>query len=429
MAGRVVTAPLRVGSLCSGYGGLEMGVELALGPIEHVWHGEFDAAASAVLAARWPGVPNIGDIAAVTAAGAWGDMAPIDILCAGYPCQPFSSAGLRKGTDDPRNRWPDVWEAVRALRPRLVVLENVRGHLSRGFDAVVSSLAGLGYLGRWGCVRASDTGAPHRRERLFIVAWPAEEGAPWLHGADLAGPLAELALLPTPKASDAKRNGSPGEQARNSPSLSAISILLPTPSACRAGNNRGGAQGRVGPVRPSLDQIGKLLPTPVSSLGRGSGFPSADTAADRRDNPARTFGLDDAVALLPTPLASAGAKGGPSQRGSKGDLALPAAVQDEHWGAYGEAVRRWEQVIGRVAPEPTIPGRTRPQLSPRFVEWMMGLPDGHVTGVIGKRTDALRVLGNGVVPQAAALALRQLLAEPEQPAWEQPELPVIHVAA
>lgn len=61
-----MTAPLRAGSLCSGYGGLEMGAELVLGPLEHVWHGEYDAAPSAVLAARWPGVPNLGDIAAVT---------------------------------------------------------------------------------------------------------------------------------------------------------------------------------------------------------------------------------------------------------------------------------------------------------------------------------------------------------------------------
>ncbi|WP_246634910.1 DNA cytosine methyltransferase [Actinoplanes hulinensis] len=415
---------LRAGSLCSGYGGLELGAAVALGPIEPVWHGEFDSAPSAVLAARWPGVPNLGDIAAVTAAGGWAGLGPIDVLLAGYPCQPFSYAGPRGGLDDPRNRWPDVWAAIRALRPRLVVLENVRGHLGLGFDVVTASLAAIGYVGRWRCVRASDTGAAHQRERLFAVAWPQEEAAPRLRGTDPAGPVTGLPLLPTPKASDARRNGSPGEQARKSPGLSAVE---------------------------------HLLPTPVSTLGRGSGFPSPATAAARLHDPDRTFGLDDAIALLPTPKATDtgtegrragegfrpplsqvvfdqvnrllptpratdGVKGGPNQRGSAGDLALPAAVQPDRWGAYAPAIARWEQVIGRPAPEPTIAGRNRRQLSPRFVEWLMGLPAGWVTDVLDKRTDALRVLGNGVVPQAADLAVRLLLTEPVAPAHVQPDL-------
>jgi DNA (cytosine-5)-methyltransferase 1 len=79
-------------------------------------------------------------------------------------------------------------------------------------------------------------------------------------------------------------------------------------------------------------------------------------------------------------------------------------------------------VIGRPAPEPTITTGSRRQLSPLFVEWLMGLPAGHVTDVVAKRGDALRVLGNGVVPQAAALALRMLLTEPERPSHVQPDL-------
>lgn len=416
--------PLRAGSLCSGYGGLELGAALALGPIEHVWHGEYDAAPAAVLAARWPGVRNLGDIAAVTAASGWAGLPAIDVLLAGYPCQPFSYAGPREGLDDPRNRWPDVWAAIRALRPRLVILENVRGHLGLGFDVVTASLAASGYVGRWRCVRASDAGAAHQRERLFAVAWPADEAAPRLRTTGPAGPVTGLPMLPTPKASDAKRNGSPGEQARKSPGLSAV---------------------------------GHLLPTPVSTLGRGSGFPSPATATARLNSPDRTFGLDDAVALLPTPTAqnshgnatngrgapllpgavqllptpraTDGAKGGPNQRGSAGDLALPAAVQPERWGVYAPAIARWEQVLGRPAPDPTIAGRNRPQLSPLFVEWLMGLPAGWVTGVLGKRTDALRVLGNGVVPQAAGLALQLLLTETGTPRHTQSDLFDLEAAA
>ena len=113
--------------------------------------------------------------------------------------------------------------------------------------------------------------------------------------------------------------------------------------------------------------------------------------------------------LLPTPRATDGEKGGPNQRGSSGDLALPAAVQPGRWGQYGAAITRWERVIGRTAPEPTEPGRTgKPRLSPRFVEWMMGLPEGHVTDLLS-RNDALRVLGNGVVPIQAAAGYRGLV--------------------
>lgn len=442
---------LRVGSLCSGFGGLEMGAALALGPLEHVWHAEFDAAPSAVLAHHWPGTPNLGDITKVTDGtsefGGWADLPPIDVLCAGYPCQGESDAGLRRGEDDPRFRWPDVHAAVRALRPRLVILENVRGHLNRSFPRVVRDLAAIGYVGRWRCVRASDAGAAHRRERLFVVAWPEEEGPFRLPGTDLVGLAGDgVTLLPSPTATDGQGgarqvvNGRVG--ADHGPRLRDVVALLPTPTAERAGYNVGGAAGRVGPVRPSLDQIDRLLPTPRARDGKG------------RDPNPRGVDLNEAVhRLLPTPKASDGAKGGPNQRGSKGDLTLPSAamllptptVADsrasrnatagrvkpggafapgwtlsdvayaDRWGAYAPAIARWEQVIGRPAPEPTIAGRNRRQLSPLFVEWLMGLPAGHVTDVITKRSDALRVLGNGVVPQATALALRLLLAEPVTP--------------
>ncbi|TMZ53399.1 DNA cytosine methyltransferase, partial [Klebsiella pneumoniae] len=89
---------------------------------------------------------------------------------AGYPCQPFSNAGKRKGTDDPRHIWPWIARAIGVLRPRFIVLENVAAHVRRGFDVVSEDLATLGYDTAWSVVRASDVGAPHRRERLFIVA-------------------------------------------------------------------------------------------------------------------------------------------------------------------------------------------------------------------------------------------------------------------
>lgn len=90
-------------------------------------------------------------------------------------CQPFSNAGHRKGTNDERHLWPHVHTAIRVLRPHLVVLENVTGHLGLGFDRVLADLTEIGYDAEWTTIRASDVGAPHHRERLFILAYPDGE--------------------------------------------------------------------------------------------------------------------------------------------------------------------------------------------------------------------------------------------------------------
>lgn len=177
----------RIGSLCTGYGGLDLAVS-ELFNAETVWLSEFDKHAATVCDVRFPGIPNLGDLTTVD----WAAVEPVDILTAGYPCQPFSHAGNRKGTADDRHIWPHIANAIRVLRPRLVVLENVAGHVSLGLDTVLSDLASLGFDAEWGTVRASDIGAPHRRERLFIVATDAENdgrersGVAWSGWAGLA---------------------------------------------------------------------------------------------------------------------------------------------------------------------------------------------------------------------------------------------------
>ena len=134
---------------------------------ETVWTCEFDKHASKVIDAHFD-VPNHGNLKTTD----WTQVEPIDILTAGYPCQPFSHAGSRKGADDERHLWPYIKEIIGILRPRFVVLENVRGHFGLGFREVLSDLASIGYDARWTLIRASDVGAPHRRERLFILAYP-----------------------------------------------------------------------------------------------------------------------------------------------------------------------------------------------------------------------------------------------------------------
>ena len=157
---------LTVGSLFSGIGGLDLGLERA--GMRVIWQSEIDSYACRVLAKHWPEVPNHGDIKRVD----WADVARPDVLCGGYPCQPFSLAGARKGEEDPRHLWPWVREAIRVLRPRYAILENVRGHLSLGGPTVIGEIASLGYCAEWRIVSAASVGANHRRDRIIIVAYP-----------------------------------------------------------------------------------------------------------------------------------------------------------------------------------------------------------------------------------------------------------------
>ena len=157
---------LKIGSLCTGYGGLDLAVE-AYFDAETIWCAEIDKYASQVIEQRL-NITNHGNIKDID----WASLQPIHILTAGYPCQPFSHAGYRKGTDDERHIFPFILEAISTLRPRYAVMENVRGHLSLGLKEVLEGLASIGYDARWEIVRASQVGAPHQRARLFIVAYP-----------------------------------------------------------------------------------------------------------------------------------------------------------------------------------------------------------------------------------------------------------------
>ena len=157
---------MKIGSLCTGYGGLDMAVEAYFGA-ETIWCAELDKYASQVIKQRFD-VPNYGNIKEIK----WNELPSIDILTAGYPCQPFSHAGERKGINDERHLFPYILEAISNLHPRFVVMENVRGHLSLGLAEVLKGLSSIGYDARWDLIRASDVGAPHQRARLFIVAYP-----------------------------------------------------------------------------------------------------------------------------------------------------------------------------------------------------------------------------------------------------------------
>ena len=159
-------------SLCSGYGGLERGIDLAGVGARVVAYVEVEAFAVANLVAKM-------EEGRLDPAPIWSDLKTfpleifrnrIDILVGGYPCQPFSTAGQRQGRDDPRHLWPYVLKAVDSIRPLRVFFENVEGHVTRGLSEVLEDLEGIGYRSEWGLFSAEEVGAPHRRRRVFIMA-------------------------------------------------------------------------------------------------------------------------------------------------------------------------------------------------------------------------------------------------------------------
>lgn len=160
---------LTVGSLFSGIGGLDLGLERA--GMEVIWQSEIDPYACKVLAKHWPEVVNHGNIKEIN----WQEVKRPDVICGGYPCQPFSTAGKRRGEEDPRHLWPWVRTAISELRPKYAILENVRGHLSMGGLTVIAELASIGYDAEWRIVSAASVGANHRRDRIIIVAYPSSE--------------------------------------------------------------------------------------------------------------------------------------------------------------------------------------------------------------------------------------------------------------
>jgi DNA (cytosine-5)-methyltransferase 1 len=160
-----------IGSLFSGVGGLELGLEACgLGPV--LWQCDSDPAARAVLARHWPEVRRYEDVREVIT----GAVAPVAVLCGGFPCQPVSVAGKRQGQKDPRWLWPFFAAVVARLRPGLVFIENVPGLRSAGLRDVLADLADLGYDAQWDVFSAAEVGAPHLRRRFFLLAHTHGEG-------------------------------------------------------------------------------------------------------------------------------------------------------------------------------------------------------------------------------------------------------------
>lgn len=165
-------------SLCTGTGGLDEAVIASFGgDAEVAYFSEINGDLSQWYQERHPDAVALGDIKQVADAqlASIGIVYPFTIITGGIPCQPWSQAGKGLGKDDPRHLWPDMLRAIRLVRPRYVILENVRGFLQRAAPDVLGDLASVGYDTEWSCVSAEEVGAPHKRERLFVLAWPATD--------------------------------------------------------------------------------------------------------------------------------------------------------------------------------------------------------------------------------------------------------------
>ena len=290
-----------------------------------------------------------------------------------HNCTDVSLAGVRTGLREGTRSgvWTHCARAADALRPSLIIIENVRGLLNAGADspvescpwcvgdeeqpalralgAVLGDLADLGFDAEWLGIPASDRriGAPHERWREFIIAWSATEN-------------------PHSTAGGKWRPAASGQA-----------------EGWRARPDTGGRGGV--PAAPAADGRLNLLPTPAARDWKSG----ASNLMEQNSRPLNEFAVNILGDVRPT---------------------------DGQWIAtdgtdYGPTIRHWEQALGRPAPCPTEPGRSgNRRLSARFPEWMMGLPEGWVTDVPGlSRNAQLHAIGNGVMPQQGAAAVRLLL--------------------
>ncbi len=396
-----------VGSLCTGYGGLDLGVLAALGGGRIAWVADPDPHIVQILDARTPGVPNLGDLRHID----WTAVEPVDVLVAGFPCQDISAAGKRAGIEKGvrSGLWTDIVAGIRVLRPALIVVENVAALRWRGggLHRVLGDLAEAGYDALWRSVRAADVGAAHRRERVFLLAWNRS------HWSRQNGHVAD----PDRTRWQFQRHQC-DEPTRRSHAARSVAAVANThrdqPERPR------GPRPLVGTAReaPSTgDQRQRNGHAPVDR-----GQVAADATSDRRNQ-----GMPGAAWLQRRPDAALRSRptdhrADEDHEGPQRQLVAATTLDDEtssvlstqsapvSWGVYETAIRRWEAVLGRPAPHPTQPGNHgRPVLAPAFVEHLMGLDEGWVTDLPLPRTAQLRALGNGVVPQQAAHAVALLL--------------------
>lgn len=187
---------LKMGSLFSGIGGLDLGLERGIPGLKTIWQVEQEPFCQKVLAKHWPEAKIYDDVRNITKE----NVEPVDILCGGFPCQDLSVAGKGEGLNGKKSGfyW-EMWRIIGELRPRIVVMENVPVITIRGLDSVLGSLSQIGYDAEWCVISARDFGAPHLRKRWFCVTYPLGYGSKVHFGRGFpVGPKGLLGRGPSP---------------------------------------------------------------------------------------------------------------------------------------------------------------------------------------------------------------------------------------
>ncbi len=390
-------------SFCTGYGGIELGIKRTGLPVRTVAYVEIEAFACANLVAKI----EQGDM---DAAPIWTDIktfdgrpfrGKVDGIIGGYPCQPFSCAGKQLGDKDPRHLWPFIRTHIETIRPVWCFFENVAGHLRLGFDRVVKDLDEMGYIVEEALVTASQVGAPHKRERLFILGY--SEGHLWgASGHDRQKSLDRTSTGGIPRIHETEDGSNP--QRRSSAAGNSKRVL-----GSDGGNGKelenppsGGGLKRVSPQ----DRPRRKNKKPSAGVSESSNGELADTkhrgSQERRPEgngevEGRNLQDDRAATSQFCPISSQNrwpARPGQEQY----DWEEPRVVYsssrrstpDSKQGSTGESGTRGENESDSAGNRQVKSGM------------------GRTVDGFASRVDELRLLGNGVVPQAAELAFRTL---------------------
>lgn len=411
---------LTIGSLFSGIGGLE----LALESFGHhtIWQVENDPYARAVLARHWPDVERFDDVRTVGAA----NLRPVDIICGGFPCQDISNAGQRAGITGRRSGlWAHFARLIRELRPRYAFVENVAALTARGLGIVLGDLAELGYDAEWECFRAADVGAPHLRNRLFILAYADSAGPRTpphgrIHRGEAgAGPRdvqpERLDSARWPAVADAGGVGWKGRPTTGDDQPSRESGVAR--GAIAGASSETDAGGSWWEVEPDVGRVVTRVPAPLDGDRTAEEKHAQEGSAqgDREDHGVPSLWRDGQVGTPPPGLFDAEDGRGPmpavphrcrsegrhqteerdeSLRALRGSI--PSGPQPE-----AQAVQRRMSVGGRENQRKEAMGRKW---------WAIEPPIGRVASGVPHRVDRLRGLGNAVVPAQAALAWSTLMA-------------------
>lgn len=383
---------------CAGYGGIHLGLKRAIPNLRVIAYGEIEGFATANLVAKM-------EAGLLDPAPLWTDIKTfpceafrdrVDLLVAGYPCQPFSAAGKRLGAEDPRHLWPHIARAIGIIRPRLCFFENVEGHISLGLREVIGDLGAIGYTAAWGIFSASEVGAPHRRNRVFILAVSNSLG-----GA--AGVSRSLAW--NERIAGEFDHG--GGEIMGNPSSQGYARPAWSGSECSQGQSIGHSpesNGCVWPSRPGEPQHAWEPPRVVANNHR----PHAGHGEQRLERTHRDLsgGCGEAMGNAQQFLLPASREHGAMDETS-GIPADGKGCEPSQADTVAGSTRKREGDGGNASEfsetKPSV-GRDADGAS----DWM---DYAELCISCDNRTDELRLLGNGVVPATAERAFRTLWEE------------------